>query len=106
MAGIPEEAFIKMNQDPRLVAMNELIKQYAPYPNYNDKSIIDFNDPETKKQYSEYCRTKHNGLPIVIGDKVKKFCEYKEFRESLEHYVHLWDSMLRSGDTDIRLFHV
>lgn len=101
MGNIPEEAFVKMRQDPRLVAVTDLMKKYAKLPDFG---LLNLQDPETKKQYSQYCHTKYNGLPIVIGDKIREHCEYREFREALESYVHLWDAILTSHDPEVRLF--
>ena len=101
MGNIPEEAFIKMRQDPRLVAVTDLMKKYAKQPALG---LLNLRNPEVKEQYRQYCNTKYNGLPIVIGDKIREYCEYREFREALESYVHLWDAILRSEDPEVRLF--
>lgn len=98
---IPLENFVKFSSDPRLVEVDKLVKSHA-------KSHIDMfkevlADPEAKKQYSDFCKTRDTDRP-EIGDKIKKLAEYWFMRRDLERYVHLWDSVLKNRDPDIELF--
>lgn len=93
--------FIKLSQHPLLVEMDKLVRSHAKSP--YDVHDINLRDPDIKKQYSEFCKTKDTDNP-VIGDKIKDFCEYYLMRRNLERYVHCWDSCLRSYCDDVVLF--
>jgi len=111
MCPIPENCFIKMSQDPRLLEVDKLIRKYAAYPGKDGAPDIDLGNDEIHRLYAMYCTAKAKGLvfpteTMSLPKELQEYIDYKETREALVNYVHVWDSMLKSGYNDIRLFKV
>ena len=96
------KSFIELKQDPLLVEMDKLVRSHAK-SHFDVFPEIDLHEVETKKQYSEFCRTRDTDNPI-IGDKIKPIAEYWLMRRDLVRYIHCWKSCLDQYTDDIVLF--
>lgn len=82
--------------------MDKLVRSHAK-SHFDAFPEIDFHEVETKKQYSEFCRTRDTDNPIV-GDLIKPLAEYWFMRRDLVRYIHCWKSCLDQYCDDIVLF--
>ena len=96
------KSFVELKQDPLLVEMDKLVRSHAK-SHFDMFPEIDLNEVETKKQYSEFCRTRDTDNP-VIGDLIRPIAEYWLMRRELVRYVHVWDSCFRNYSDDVVLF--
>ena len=96
------KTFLELGQDPRLVEVDKLVRSHAK-SHFDVFPEIDLHELETKKQYSEFCRTRDTDNPI-IGDKIKPMAEYWLMRRDLVRYIHCWKSCLDQYCDDIVLF--
>ena len=96
------KTFINLSKDPLLVEMDKLVRSHAK-SHFDAFPEIDLNEIETKKQYSEFCRTRDTDNP-VIGDKIKPLAEYWLMRRDLVRYIQCWKSCLDQYCDDIVLF--
>ena len=96
------KTFIELSQDPLLVQMDKLVRSHAK-SHFDMFPEIDLNEVETKKQYSEFCRTRDTDNP-VIGDLIKPLAEYWLMRRNLVRYIDVWKTCLDEYHDDIVLF--
>ena len=93
--------FVKFRQDPKLLAVDKLVRSHAE--SHIDKFNNVLDDPEAREQYSEFCRTRETDAP-VIGEKIKELAEYWLMRRDLERYVYVWNEVLQTYNNDVTLF--
>ena len=96
------KTFIELSKHPLLVEMDKLVRSHAK-SHFDAFPEIDLYELETKKQYSEFCRTRNTDNPIV-GDKIKQLAEYWFMRRDLERYIRCWKSCLDQYCDDVVLF--
>ena len=96
------KSFIELSQDPLLVEMDKLVRSHAK-SHFDMFPEIDLNEVETKKQYSEFCRTRDTDNP-VIGNLIKPMAEYWLMRRELVRYIDVWGYCLRNYSDDVVLF--